>query len=1345
MYKAVRRSVLAVLMILGSVFFLSADSSGELAYSLYSPLFLGGGTHTTGMETPQAVSINPAAAGNFQRIILDVNYINLQQWDSGFQGMGHAANTALSFPSKYGVFTGAFHFVSTNRFESTALDFGTFGSLDAAFSKELYKDLFVGFGVTGALGTGMDWGAALNLGFIHDAGTLGKFRNFRWGGSLKNLGRGYGTGYRNSYMKAVPENITLNLGAGFDLVEKENFKWSLTGDVGVPTFTDLRVELGQEILIQERLRIATSSSLILSDAIEGNYRTLIPSVGIYYNYKFKGKDRERTEKQTSEIEFQGGFAPLYDGIMAVGAGATIPFGVRDSDPPAITVDYGDHLYISPNLNGIQDELDVPFQVEDERYVMGYYLKILNEEGDVVREFRNKDERPENESFKNIFARLFSEKTGTAVPETFRWDGIMDSGEKAPDGVYSFVMEFWDDNDNRSGTEPFPFTIDTTPPEITIEKQEGLDLIFSPDGDGNKDTLSIRQTGSAEDLWEAAILDLAGNPIRTYIWENDSPAPFEWDGKDNAGAIVPDGVYSYIIHSTDPGGNYAEETLMDILVNTEQPPVNLTIDNSYLSPGNPEGIDTLRFGTDIPVTSGILEWELRVLDASGRLFWNFHSRQEGVLEVPETITYKGELSAGGFLREGRYQGYLTVRYQNGYEPEVYSPWFLVDTTVPVGSVRGDKIFSPDGDGFKDSLTLDLETTEEDYWEGFIRNESNETVKSWFWRGKADPQIVWDGRDNQGKPVEDGRYYMVLEAVDKAGNRGVSNPHTFQMDTREMSVQVSVNEDAFSPNGNGIKDQVVFYLVIDNPEELESWELTVYPSDKGEPVASDAVRTWTGSRPPASDPVWKGKRDDGSASDDGYYMAVLSAVYAKGDRPAARTTTFLKDTVAPELKVSITDMLFSPDGDGNKDSVRISQSSSRESDFEAVILDSAGETVRTWFWKDQLEGFDWDGRDENGNVVPDGSYTYRVSVTDAAGNNSSETLRGIQVDTAPTPIYLTARNTLFSPISEEFPSQEFTAHVTNNTGIDRWNLRVVNQEGQAVRSIQGRGAVPAEIVWDGRDDGGSLTEGTFRGTLEVRYAKGNRPVAESRDFTVDNSAPMLQVGLSPLPFSPDDDNVDDELKIAIAVKDLSPIRDWEMVVRDPRGNEFISFGGKGRPSERIIWDGRSRQGELVQSAEDYPYELIVTDLLGHAAVETGVIPVDILVVRDGPNLKVRISNINFEPYRSELVSAGEQGDKNRDVLKRLSEVLKKYGSYKIVIEGHAVSEFYDNPARAAKEEKEELQPLSLDRAAAVREYLVSLGIQASRMDVVGRGGTQPVVPHSDLDNRWKNRRVEFILIK
>jgi len=164
--------------------------------------------------------------------------------------------------------------------------------------------------------------------------------------------------------------------------------------------------------------------------------------------------------------------------------------------------------------------------------------------------------------------------------------------------------------------------------------------------------------------------------------------------------------------------------------------------------------------------------------------------------------------------------------------------------------------------------------------------------------------------------------------------------------------------------------------------------------------------------------------------------------------------------------------------------------------------------------------------------------------------------------------------------------------------------------------------------------------------------------------------------------------------------------------------------------------------VISAEDYPFRLTVSDELGNTAIREGVIPVDILVIRDGDRLKVQISSITFAPNSPQLIidPEDERGAKNRAILLRLAEVFDKYASYSIRIEGHAV-----NLSGTEREEREELQPLSLSRAQAVKDAMVELGISERRISVLGRGGTEPLVPHDDLDNRWKNRRVEFILIR
>ena len=54
-----------------------------------------------------------------------------------------------------------------------------------------------------------------------------------------------------------------------------------------------------------------------------------------------------------------------------------------------------------------------------------------------------------------------------------------------------------------------------------------------------------------------------------------------------------------------------------------------------------------------------------------------------------------------------------------------------------------------------------------------------------------------------------------------------------------------------------------------------------------------------------------------------------------------------------------------------------------------------------------------------------------------------------------------------------------------------------------------------------------------------------------------------------------------------------------------------------------------------------------------------------------------------------------------------------------------------------------PLSLDRAEAVRDYLSRHGVPASRIQVEGRGEREPVADNGTVDGRAQNRRVEIFL--
>lgn len=55
----------------------------------------------------------------------------------------------------------------------------------------------------------------------------------------------------------------------------------------------------------------------------------------------------------------------------------------------------------------------------------------------------------------------------------------------------------------------------------------------------------------------------------------------------------------------------------------------------------------------------------------------------------------------------------------------------------------------------------------------------------------------------------------------------------------------------------------------------------------------------------------------------------------------------------------------------------------------------------------------------------------------------------------------------------------------------------------------------------------------------------------------------------------------------------------------------------------------------------------------------------------------------------------------------------------------------------------QPLSVERAQAVRGYLVGRGVAVSRISVDGRGEREPVSTNTTEDGRAQNRRVEVLL--
>ena len=1032
-------------------------------------------------------------------------------------------------------------------------------------------------------------------------------------------------------------------------------------------------------------------------------------------------------------------------------------------------------YISPNNDGVQDELVIPLKITDKRMIMAWSLVIVDVNGNEIRTIGNKVALPEKIGFKSFFKQLVTPKEGVEIPASVTWNGVMDNGETAPDGLYYYYFTATDDNGNTGCTANYPVVIDTKAPGADVGSL--ADKIF---GEGAKSDLKISQSGSKEDKWYGRFKNSVGEVVRTFTWEDSEPESFKWNGKDDEGKFVRDGVYSYELTATDRAGNKSNQAgITNIIYSAEKPVTSISIIGSkYFSPDTESKISTVTFAVKIPVpeaSSGnkLTSWAVDVVGSDGKIYRSYKS--DNGQNPPSQIVFDGKAENGAKLPEGKYKAVVSAAYLNGYEPaKVNSPEFVLDTTKPGAQIiLSDKSF---GGGAKRNLTISMLTDVSGKyapvpaWTGIIYEDgkADNIVRTWDFGQFPPENVIWNGFDSHGKLAADGNYRFELRATDLAGNLGViTSDSPFLFSTKEAKILLSLSDTAFSPNGDKIKETITFTPVLKDADGIANYKLEIKDSK------NNIMRTFTeaGNLPARFE--WNGKNSSGIICSDGTYFATLTVNSISGSSATVTTPGFELDTVAPSLAATAPWVDFSPDGDGNQDTVPVSISNCSSEDlWKAEVKNASGKVVKTYTWKGKIRSngkdmFEWDGSDESGNKAANGSYSMEISSTDKAGNAFKSTISGISLDSRDTKVYVTAEYEGISPNGDgQFDKQVFKISTSVPEGILSWNFDIRSENGTSVRGWSNKDSanLPATITWDGLDSTGSVCEGTFTGTLNVVYKKGNKVSTVSSPFICTAVPPQLSVKTAPKYFSPDNDGTDDDLFIKLSGSSKAMIKNWSFVIKDPLGKSFWTTSGKSSITERIIWDGLSNvqknkkgRAERVQSATDYPYEFTVTDTLGMTSTVNGKISVDVLVIRDGDVLKMAVPSIIFRSDNADFKTVNEVGkggldlDKaknNEVVLKRIAEILNKFKDYKVTIVGHA-NRLTDNEAEETTDNPKlwgpALQPLSEKRAQFVKDYLVKQGVSASRLSAEGRGGSELVVDFKDKDNNWKNRRVEFILEK
>jgi len=793
-----------------------------------------------------------------------------------------------------------------------------------------------------------------------------------------------------------------------------------------------------------------------------------------------------------------------------------------------------------------------------------------------------------------------------------------------------------------------------------------------------------------------------------------------------------------------------------------PPV--TSGTQYFSPDSNGVKDTavLSFSVKVYVKSDegyVPEYGIQILDSSGDVMKEIVEKEKSDIgwfasifrgysefSLDRSISWDGTDKAGNKVSDGVYNVKLWVVDSSKNRKDIDVDDFVVDVKKPQAEIVAPEsmIFSPNGDDFLDTFSIGhVGASKEALWEASILDESANLVKSFSWKNEAPDKAVWDGTDNAGTPAPAGTYSYSLTSTDEAGN--VADPIILEgiiLDLTQTTVALVLDKPAISPDGNGINDFMTVYMDQAVKEGIESWEWQI--------LNNDGLVYWkvTGQGDVPKAVVFNGNDSDGNPMPEGDYNFVYKVFYRNGNRPSA-LESFVIDVTAPEISFTVTNPVFSPNGDGLKDDAEIKFKSDGKVTWKGSILDSKGNEVVATSSDYTTSLIVWDGTDKGGAEVPNGNYTLLASFTDSAGNSTSIEPSVLTVNRDPVRISLkTAKG--FSPDNDGSSDNMIILVDTNlDYNLESWKLNVIDGEGNVVQDIQGSENLPPELVWDGSvvDADGKMSlaeEGNYSVRLTASYLKGDLVDAVSDNFVLDLTAPSINVDVASDPFASTDNGVEGDVYLTLNVVDNTAVENWSMDVLNTKGDVLRSYSGTGDPTGNITWnstDSNSGTGASIENP-DYVIKLTVTDLGGNESVYETDIPLDILLVLKDGKKYLSVPNIIFGAYKYSLGSAGaDQFGANNSSLDRVASIYKKYPAYGLVLEGHALNIYLDGPREAGEEKI--LLPLTANRASAVKDALVERGMSETKISTEAYGGQHPIASVSDKKVWWKNRRVEFVM--
>jgi len=537
------------------------------------------------------------------------------------------------------------------------------------------------------------------------------------------------------------------------------------------------------------------------------------------------------------------------------------------------------------------------------------------------------------------------------------------------------------------------------------------------------------------------------------------------------------------------------------------------------------------------------------------------------------------------------------------------------------------------------------------------------------------------------------------------------------SQESIIHLSIGEDninIFSPNNDLIQDTITLYPYISGISNINTWRLIIQDNkdkiirtfEKGiEPINNKyTIKTFFKAYflPNNKDTIpkqiiWDGKNQKSQNIPDGKYQASLQIRYNEDELKISPIKTIILDNTPPYALVQVSNKYLYL-GDYPSNQLVFIQKLSSDPWTAKLIDQSSNNEISSWVWSSNQNYITniWKLKNPDRITIPSGKYIYSISSYDKAGNFYITNISNINIITEKRKFNIKSDHLSFSPNNDTYLDNiDISINYSSIIGLKKSYFSIYTESGNKIYSQElSIDNFPSNIVWSGKDkQNKNINDGEYLVVLENYFDDKIRIDSNPLMITIDITPPNFNAEFTPKRFSPDNDKINDKLKINISSEDPNEVQEWILTIKNTNQQVLQSFTNN-QANGILLWDINNKK--IVNSSEELIFEIKISDKLGNT-LNTPIhsIRVDVLTDSHDKNLILNPITAYFEEGRGVL------SGNIFPYLEQLWEYIKHYPNDKIKIISQA--SFLE-----AQNSEYEAYRLGILRGDSIKEYLINKGL-------------------------------------